>query len=303
MDKASFGALFKFVRMEKGVSQSELSYGVCTPRTIYNIERGSNIPSIELMLHFANKLGFDFLSILSYSNSEKGLLYYKMFRDLEKSYENNDFADLEKQTDQLLDDNSDLSPYQYQILYWYKGICKMALRRNYEEAKADLSLALSYTREFGLEEIVRHYCTIQELHIINSYAGIYFLEGDYRLASDLFKDILDNLNRYGKNSNDPLYVKISYNLAKALNKLKQPGEALRVCNEAIALAQKNNILNSLAELYIEKGNSHDMLGEFEERNRSFKRFIYLHEICGNDDIVQSMKERFRVKYDIGFDVV
>ncbi len=303
MDKSSFGTLFKFVRMGKGISQSELSYGICTPRTIYNIEKGFNTPSIELMLHFANKLGFDFLSILSYSNSENGLLYYKTFQAMEKFYESADFHSLEKQVDQLLENNTDLSPYQYQILHWYKGICIAALYRECEGARAEFSLALSYTREFGVEEAARHYCTIQELHILNSYANILHLEENYLLAIDLYRDILNNLSRYGKNSNDPLFVKISYNLAKSLNKMNKPREALTICQAAILLAQKNNILNSLAELFIEKGNSHDLLGEMEERNRCFKRFIYLHELCGNHESIREKKARFVEKYGLAFDNV
>ncbi|MDC7223834.1 MAG: helix-turn-helix domain-containing protein [Spirochaetales bacterium] len=303
MNKVSFGKLFKLVRTEKNISQSELSYGICTPRTIYNIEKGFNIPSIELMLHFANKLGFEFLSILSYSNSENGLLHYKFFCKMKSLYENYEFEELEKNTDDLLQKNEDLSPYQFQILHWYKGVCVGALYKDYPQAIAELEKALSCTREQGIDEVTRNYCSLQELHILNSYGTVFFLKKDYSGAEEIFFRILNNLLKYGKGSNDPLYLKVSYNLAKCRNKMNKPKEALHVSMKAIEVAQKSKTLRALAELYIEKGNSHDLLGEVEERNRAFKRFIYLHELCGNEEKVKTKKERFSEAYGINFESI
>ena len=302
MDKVSFGKLFKLIRTEKGISQSELSYGICTPRTIYNIEKGANIPSIELMLHFANKLDFDFLSILSYSNSENGLLYYKKFREMESLYETDQYELLEKEVDMLLSEGSDLSPYQYQILHWYKGICAATWENpDFDAARDEFVLALSFTREYDIHDAARHFCTLQELHIINSFAILMFLKNNLEQSRELYIQLLENLVRYGENSNDPLYIKISYNLAKCLNRMNRSDEALDVCRKGIALARKHNILNSLADLYIELGNTYGLLGEIPERDRAFKSFIYLYELCGKRDMVKDKKSRFREKYQIVFD--
>lgn len=51
------GSLIRIRRIEKGLTESELASGICTPSMIVQIEEGKARPSEELLNRIAGKLG------------------------------------------------------------------------------------------------------------------------------------------------------------------------------------------------------------------------------------------------------
>lgn len=300
MNKKSFGELFRYIRKQRMISQEEIARGICSTRTVFNIEKGIHIPSVEMMYHFAIKMGIDLVSLISYCNTANGVTYFKAFEKMKSCYEQDDYRTLEEETNRAIEEFHELSPHQQQTLNWYKGLCLSFNENKYSEAREYLLSAFLLTRDLLPETAIGQYCTEQELHIFNSYAMTFGYENCFVKADKLYSLLIVNIEKYGVLHNNSLYLKVCYNLAKCKNKLRNAEEALLICEKAIGIAREHFIMNSLAEIYLEIGNSYEQLGNKEERNKAYARFIYLYELNGNDIKVEEKKKIMFEKYGISF---
>ncbi len=57
----SVGIIIKNKRLAKGLSQSDLAYGICSKEHIYRIENSKRLPSAYLLNLLAIKLGKDLI--------------------------------------------------------------------------------------------------------------------------------------------------------------------------------------------------------------------------------------------------
>ena len=98
------GSIIKFNRINKNISQKQLSEGICVPSYLSRIENGELHPSEDLISIIFNKLGLDFNDSKEFI--EEGQKYLKEFFDNlnynEFDYTNKLFAQLESNEDKYL---------------------------------------------------------------------------------------------------------------------------------------------------------------------------------------------------------
>lgn len=58
-----FGEEIKKKRLEKGLTQKELSENICTQATVSNLENGASVPTISILLKLADRLNIEFSDI------------------------------------------------------------------------------------------------------------------------------------------------------------------------------------------------------------------------------------------------
>ncbi len=91
MDPIRYGKLFKELRLKKGITQIQLSEGICSERHIKNIESGRNFPNFNLLSRLSDKLGHQVfeLALLADVNMDKE--GYDLYDLMEVHYKNHDF--------------------------------------------------------------------------------------------------------------------------------------------------------------------------------------------------------------------
>ena len=104
-NKKLIGSIIKFNRINKNISQKELSKGICVPSYLSRIENGELHPSEDVISVIFNRLGLDFNDSKEFI--EEGIECLKEFFDNlnynEFDYTNKLFDQLEKnETGKLL---------------------------------------------------------------------------------------------------------------------------------------------------------------------------------------------------------
>jgi len=300
MDTNHLGMLIKLQREKMNLTQENLANGICSRKALYKYEKGISIPSFDIVLQFASKLGSDFLEILSFSNISDPITMYHTFNELQNLYENKNFEQLYIKTNSVINSDISLSVSQRQQLLWYTGIYYGHVLKDFEKSRNVFCNAISLNENKQTPDCLDGFCTTIELHICNSYGASLNFQKKYSQAIDIFKMLKENIEYHRVNVDDVLYLKVLYNLAKCYNSAMKPDHALAITKLGIKKAQEKWLLRSLSELHLESANAYILKGDHTMRDRSIKHFIYLYELTGNAKVVERKKEELIKEYDIEF---
>ena len=306
MEREKYGELFRELRRSLGITQQQLADGICSVRHIKNIENGSNSPSVELISYFSKKLGNRVYELTELSKTGICISHYTVINKMKRYYKAHQFQKLwnliTKYEEQLLMyDNS----YITQIIKWYKGICYGALEKSYKKCRKELLSAWSISNSSSSIEIQLKHLTKTEIHIFNSIASNEYMYGYYNTALAMYLELYDYLTttKIDGSECEDLVTRLSYNIAKCYNALKDYTTAIQYCSIAIKNGQENFNADMLAEAYYEQGYSYLQLNQLELAKKLFKKSIYLYEIMGLDEQIAGTKEELEQKYGMKFDVL
>ena len=129
------GAKFREIRRERGLSQIDLSEGICTQATISLIENSNRIPKLEILNQLVDRLDVPLSAILVVDRLDNGLLEQitnSMYQN--KSGEVNHLLE---EIDSNSLDGDDLTRYYYLMGF------KELRQGNYDDAIYNLGLVLT----------------------------------------------------------------------------------------------------------------------------------------------------------------
>lgn len=258
---------FKLKRKELKLSQKELCEGICGQSQLSKIERGTFMPSAEMLFQFAQRLDVP----LDYFFNEhievkSNLTNFKQLAT--KLLEDRNYNDLEYLYQLEQEKSKKLSSEDKAYLNWVKAIIDFYKYDNKNSAISNLESNLPILSQNSM----------LYLKILNTLSNFYSLIGrddEYEKNYQMLKQAYDNKDfehqeyLFG-------YIRVRYNhahylIAKGLNT-----EAIQEALETIDICKKWQTTYQLAPLLIAVGNAGEKLLSIEERK---KYYLEAKEIC------------------------
>ncbi|WP_176142451.1 helix-turn-helix domain-containing protein [Halobacillus hunanensis] len=265
----SIGSTIKDLRLYLGISQKELSDGICTQSLISQIESGTNIPNSILLRQVAEKLGITLDGLLLMSEYPKFPHFKKIESKLIKLVETSNYTEAWKIIELEKGNTSFESGKVKQFFLWAEGVCQYYLSNDFTLAMDLLKEALNIS-----DNLIFSY---QDVKILNSQGILYAEENLLEESIETFKLILatkEKLSPYVL-SISSLFPKVYYNLSKVLTIQGSYEESIKYCQEGIYYSGNMESISDLGELYFQIGLNFEKMQKY---NQSLKWLIKSQDI-------------------------
>lgn len=297
------GKIIRLLRKEKGITQEELAYGICSKRYLRDIELGKVMASYDMISGLNEKLGGDIHLLVGKDVQTYGLDLYKEIRQIKNMFESWEYDKLQQKVINLLqNDNYNLSYKLSQELKYYEAVC---LR----EVKGDLNgtktLLMNIIECSSHNEVIEYLGTIRsriELHICNGIGVCYYHEKKYRIARTIFMCIKDNLQCYDQTGTD-FKSKINYNCLKVSDVLGHYDEVVELATENIRLCKETKYVEGLRKSYLYLAKGVEKRGDDQAMYlQYYEKYLLLGVLFEENGKIDRNIEEVIEKYPIRFDI-
>ncbi|MBK3494755.1 helix-turn-helix transcriptional regulator [Viridibacillus sp. YIM B01967] len=282
------GTKIRSLRLSKGVSQKELSEGICSQGMLSQIEKNKHTPNFHLLAKICKKMEVKLDDLNEYTTTELtikknlkeelAVLFYQ--RKYEEIYV-------------LIKSNLNsyfYTPLDKQLLLFYKALYYGFTNGKYHKAYEILEKALYITYYANKKSL-----SYEEIIIFNNL-GIFalkmeMLEEGFHYLEIILQDIDTNL----KIENNSKITLIYFNVANAYSKYGYYEKALKIAIKGIQWANKSNINTQLrlSHLYYEKAYNEQMLNE-QNYIESYKTAYYLALNAKDDNLLKFIKSKISI---------
>lgn len=229
------GAKFREVRRERGLSQIELSDGICTQATISLIENSNRIPKLEILNQLVDRLDIPVNDILIVDRIDNGLIDQitdSLYRDNMDKVNN-----LLEEIDPDSLEGEDLTRY-----YYLMGFNKLR-QKLYDDAIYYFGLVLTQFSVSG----ARHNMWPA---VYYGFTNAYYYKGEMDKAQGMADRAMDDLGSFMEVANHNNYgYWLASTVADLQLELGNPNKAKRVCKEIIKVALNKHQLSPLGKAY------------------------------------------------------
>jgi transcriptional regulator with XRE-family HTH domain len=272
MDFSAVGKKIKELRKNIGLSQEELSEGICTQAQISKIEKGIVFPYASTLYLISQKLGVDvnyFFDIgmtprLDYVQEVTKQL--KIARREHQYKEMMEIIKIEEENPLFLQNSKNL-----QLLLWHKGMYISEVEKDAHKAIETMEKAIAITQSEN-----RVY-TEREIEILLSIGAIYGKE-DLEKALEIFEDIKDRLKLLPHLVDYTIKTRLLYNLARVLTRLNKMEESSDYCRSAIKWCLEKDTLYLLGQLHYQIGYNNELLGKREKAKNYMEKALIVFEL-------------------------
>ncbi len=148
------GAILKQVRNQQGLSQKELSEGVCSQSMLSAIENNQYTPNAELLIKLCQRLGIS-LSEFSLADNFAVTANANFNQTVDELCNSHRYFELKN----FLLDNSTINQIktssQTQAYYYYLGVAQLHTDDNLDEARQNLTLSINSAEKKKLSTLSR----------------------------------------------------------------------------------------------------------------------------------------------------
>lgn len=259
------GLIIRKRREELGLTQEDLSEGICSVATLSRIENGERLPTGQNLTRLFQRLGRSDIIVDNFIDEEEFELHEKKYY-IKHAYLNKDLTkarDLYNEYKQQIASSANPLNEQFLILY---GILLYESDFSLQEKLEKCEYALHLTCPRYKSGHIPHILSYEEIILLNDIACFSAMNGN----PDTGIDILLKLKRYYESSvidteealrTQPL---ILYNLSKWLGLQARYDECIEVCNIGIRIAKSTGrcsllgkTLYNLAWAYVMRGKPED----------------------------------------------
>lgn len=270
----------KELRKLKGLSQKDLSDGVCTQAMISNFEKGESIPSSTTLYKISQKLGVDMNYFFNLKSGEIENENEEVKALIRKFTRQHDYKSIRYiVTNELMKEQFNSSEDK-QFLLWHDGICDYYLNKDSEKALEKLFNALNLnTKNLN-----------QELSIKNSIAIIYFETKQYEKSLDIYNECMENKNGINKLTE----IRIIYGCSRTLTQLGSYEEAILHCKKAVNICISEESLYLLGELLFQIARNLIFLEKLNEAQLYLNQAQVIFEVQNNHSYI-NIVEKLRLE--------
>ncbi|MEI5907493.1 helix-turn-helix domain-containing protein [Bacillus spongiae] len=276
MDFSKIGEEIFMLRKSIGMSQTELSKGICTQAQISKIEKGLVYPYATTLYQIAKKLGVDLNYFFDIASSPN-ISYIKELESLLKQYRRK--MEYKKIQDIIHDERKNPlvinNKYNFQLLLWHQGICLYHLDNQPKEAISILNQAIELTNQH-----LKVYSE-REIEIINSKSVIYFEQHEYDLMLLEYKGIMGQLDSLHTQIDPTIKTRILYNTAKGLTRKEEYEQSIHYCMEGIEWCQETDNMYLFAELHYHIGYNYEALNDWQSAYEFMSKALFMFDIQNN----------------------
>ena len=270
------GEKISYFRKAKGLSIRELSKDICDESTIYRLEKGKQMPRLEILNDICLKLEISFNTLFPFNKEVEDLK--KLCREF--TYQE-DFLSLEITLDACYEVLEEIkSVYArvefHRFIQWHHAIL---LHKRDKQDTAAINLLDSLVK-------LNHCGSELDINILNSKGLIYLSINNNVEAHKIYEVIYKKIKRYQYTQDYTLLPRVGYNHASALYKLKKYEEALKIALELLYYSESNQLLYQLGELHHMIGLLYKKLNSSEEANEFLNKailiFSFTHNMMGKE---------------------
>ena len=286
MDFSVIGKEIKNLRQDLGISQSELSDGICTQSQISKIEKGEVYPLANTLYFIAERLGVDvnyFYELATIPHLEYVKAVKEQVRKALNTYNYEEVYSIIKgeKNNPLFSNNRE----NKQFLLWNEGICIFHMKKDKQKALQLMDEALEVTK------MTNKLIGEREIEIINSIGIIHSETGEYLKSIENLNIALKHFNKLPFVHDYSIKTKILYNTAIALTNNKKYIEAIKVSRDGIEWCINNNSLYLLGSLYYHIGYNDFLLKNTHDAKAYYEKAILIFELQNNFDTINFIKEK------------
>lgn len=259
----SLGKKIAYYRKSKGLSVQKLAENLCDISTIYRLEKGTQLPRLEILNDICLKLEIPFKALFPYNEDVEN--YKKLCREFTYL---EDYLSLELVLEEcelvMLEIQSEYSALEFRrFIDWHKAII-MHKRDNKESEALKLLERL----------IVLNKCVSElDVTIANSIGLIHLSNKNYDAAYKIYKKIYPVIKSQRVTEDYTLFPRVGYNFANTFYKLKKYSEALEIAEEVILYLERNHLIYMLGEAYHLIGILNKRLAHLSDAHSSFNNAI------------------------------
>ncbi|MGE7920772.1 helix-turn-helix domain-containing protein [Viridibacillus sp. NPDC093762] len=270
MDK--LGGKVACFRRSKGLTIKELAENICDDSTIYRLEKGKQLPRIEILNDICMKLEIPFKALFPFNEEVKKLK--KLCREFTYT---EDYLALELVLEECNNVKEELTSTFIKQEFkkhidWHRSILLHKKENIIEDA---LNLLKSLV---NLEN-----CSSElDINILNSSALIYLSDNNVDEAYKIYKVIYSKIKNQHFLEDITLLPRVGYNLANCMYRLKLYDESLKVTLEILYYIESNHLIYSLGEIHHLIGMLSRKRGNFKEAKEAFKNAIIIFTLTKNE---------------------
>lgn len=288
-------------RMQKGLSQEEVSEEICNRETLSRIENKRQAVTEKSFARLAGRLGkrqekySTFITADSYELSKKErkigwLLMYHRGKEAERLFveiEKNKLEDTEENRQYLLMERTLIDECFGKISQIEK------MQRMQEALRCTMS-------EEEIQQLEKSFLTRQETIILNNLACTSYEMGKKEKAIDILKQLRKNYKNSGIRScyHFKALFPVLGNLASYLEEAGSYEEALEVCEEGIRLALESSKGHILQRFLTTKACVLEDIGKKEESIQLLRRAYYISLLYLDEHTAGLIKEHLQELYQI-----
>ncbi|SHE79017.1 Tetratricopeptide repeat-containing protein [Atopostipes suicloacalis DSM 15692] len=264
-----FGSLIKSKRKELGLTQKELSEGICTQALISRIEKGDIVPQNSILQQLGSRLQLNDkeLSTLAYKTRYDNEID-ELKRNIRRALTRRDYDYIEKILEQnkILINNTNNENDQA-FFTWMNASLQDKLYNQKDKALKILTEIplLNLEDELAIE-------------ILNAIGVIYYQGNEFKQALNVFQHAVSMIE---DNIDYMVQTKLLFNYALTLEEYDEDKKALDYIIQAIERLIIEDSMYLLGDLYHTKGFVLRKLGHLEEAKKSNQLALSIFEIQNN----------------------
>ena len=265
-----FGSLIKSKRKELGLTQKELSEGICTQALISRIEKGDIVPQNSILQQLGSRLQLNDkeLSTLAYKTRYDNEID-ELKRNIRRALTRRDYDYIEKILEQnkILINNTNNENDQA-FFTWMNASLQDKLYNQKDKALKILTEIplLNLEDELAIE-------------ILNAIGVIYYQGNEFKQALNVFQHAVSMIE---DNIDYMVQTKLLFNYALTLEEYDEDKKALDYIIQAIERLIIEDSMYLLGDLYHTKGFVLRKLGHLEEAKKSNQLALSIFEIQNNN---------------------
>ncbi len=302
MANYTIGKMIAETRMERGYSQEELSFGICSTSSMSRIENGEQAPGRKIYEALFQRLGISD-SIYNIFVSREEMELYQLIQELAWKLENLDFTGVDELLTCLEKNIRQKDFLERQYLLFAKA---SLLKKNGGDGREVMRLLLNAIRitMWDFEEcwdFRRHLLTFDEITVLNSIALELYAAGEknkgmrllYKLKNYLDEHVMDEKEKAKK------YPVILNNIAIRLgNDLKKYEEAYEISDQGIRFCVRHNKLATLPYLINNKACAAYEMKRPKEAKLLFHQAMVLFAVCEKHQLANKIRDEIAIRYKI-----
>lgn len=264
-----FGATIKSKRKELGLTQKELSEGICTQALISRIEKGDIVPQNSILDKLANRLNINIeeLNTIAYQSRYNNEIV-EIKDMIRKALSRRDYRQVELTVNQNEVLISNINNENDQAFFtWIKASLEDKLYNREEDA-------LEILTEIPLLDLDDELA----IEILNAIGIIYYQGKDFEQALNVFQNAV---NMIEESMDYLVQVKLFFNYALTLEEYNEDKKALEYVMQAIDLLIMRDSMFLLGDLYHTKGYILRKLNHLEEAKKSNQLALSIFDIQNN----------------------
>lgn len=251
------GTIIKKLRLEKNMTQKELSVNICTLKQLYRIEKNISNPSAYILCRVSSRLGNSLIEYLPYSDCMYGYDVKNEIDILLELFNHHEHRKIMKLIKKSKIFPKTTSIYAKQEIAWIEGAINHYIKTDINVNEIYYINILKKSHNFkNILNIFDEPLNTLDFKILNSLIVIYLKKENFEFAKTLLDLSIKNFEKNYNKITDTSYVRLIYNLSRLYYYQKKYLKAIFLAEKGINHCIKNNNISYLADLYNIAGRSY-----------------------------------------------